>query len=71
MAQLTELRELGQFPDVSPVPHTLRSEVNKRPRSPRLFHVRAGDAQPENFPPNERGYGNNGWRAHAVDVTVS
>ena len=31
----------------------------------------AGDAQPENFPPNERGYGNNGWRAHAVDVTVS
>ena len=31
----------------------------------------AGDSQPETFPPNERGYGNNGWRAHAVDVTVS
>ena len=30
----------------------------------------AGDSQPEIFPPNERGYGNNGWRAHAVDVTV-
>ncbi len=29
-----------------------------------------GDAQPELFEPNERGYGNNGWRAHAVDVTV-
>lgn len=29
-----------------------------------------GVAQPEDFPPNERGYGNNGWRAHAVDVTV-
>jgi sulfite oxidase len=31
----------------------------------------AGDIQPEEFTPNERGYGNNGWRAHAVDVTVS
>jgi DMSO/TMAO reductase YedYZ molybdopterin-dependent catalytic subunit len=31
----------------------------------------AGDTQPENFPPNERGYGNNGWRVHGVDVTVS
>ncbi|RMC35303.1 sulfite oxidase [Paracoccus alkanivorans] len=30
-----------------------------------------GEAQPENFEPNERGYGNNGWRAHAVEVTVS
>lgn len=30
-----------------------------------------GLTQPEEFPPNERGYGNNGWRAHAVDVTVS
>lgn len=29
-----------------------------------------GQAQPEDTPPNERGYGNNGWRAHAVDVTV-
>ncbi|MGB6228860.1 MAG: sulfite oxidase [Litorimonas sp.] len=31
----------------------------------------AGDVQPENFPPNERAYGHNGWRAHAVDVTVA
>ncbi|MDB6178254.1 sulfite oxidase [Paracoccus sp. Z330] len=31
----------------------------------------AGDSQPADFEPNERGYGNNGWRAHAVDVTVS
>ena len=30
-----------------------------------------GDVQPEDFPPNERAYGHNGWRAHAVDVTVS
>lgn len=31
----------------------------------------AGDTQPEDFPGNERGYGNNGWRVHAVDVTVA
>jgi len=31
----------------------------------------SGEAQPEEFPPNERAYGHNGWRAHAVDVTVS
>lgn len=30
-----------------------------------------GTSQPETFPPNERGYGNNGWRVHAIDVTVS
>jgi DMSO/TMAO reductase YedYZ molybdopterin-dependent catalytic subunit len=29
-----------------------------------------GNTQPEAFPPNERGYGHNGWRAHAVEVTV-
>jgi sulfite oxidase len=29
-----------------------------------------GQAQPEEVEPNERGYGHNGWRAHAVDVTV-
>lgn len=29
-----------------------------------------GKAQPENFEPNERGYGHNGWAAHAVKVTV-
>lgn len=30
-----------------------------------------GTVQPEAFEPNERGYGHNGWRAHAVDVTVA
>lgn len=31
----------------------------------------AGDTQPEDFPPNERGYGHNGWKDHAVEVSVS
>ncbi len=31
----------------------------------------SSDTQPEEFPPNERAYGHNGWRAHAVEVTVS
>lgn len=30
----------------------------------------AGHTQPENFESNERGYGHNGWSAHAVKVTV-
>lgn len=30
-----------------------------------------GNKQPETFEPNERGYGHNGWRAHAIDVTVT
>ena len=30
----------------------------------------SGASQPEEFPANERGYGHNGWAAHAVDVTV-
>lgn len=30
-----------------------------------------GNVQPENFPENERGYGHNGWRRHAVEVTVA
>lgn len=29
-----------------------------------------GSVQPEEFPPNERGYGHNGWRDHSVEVTV-
>jgi DMSO/TMAO reductase YedYZ molybdopterin-dependent catalytic subunit len=29
-----------------------------------------GETQPETFEPNERGYGHNGWRAHAVEITV-
>jgi DMSO/TMAO reductase YedYZ molybdopterin-dependent catalytic subunit len=30
-----------------------------------------GNAQPENFPENERGYAHNGWRRHAVEITVA
>ena len=30
-----------------------------------------GNTQPELFEENERAYGHNGWRAHAVDVTVA
>ncbi|WOI55503.1 sulfite oxidase [Palleronia sp. LCG004] len=29
-----------------------------------------GDTQPEEFEPNERGYGHNGWRGHAVEVNI-
>ena len=30
----------------------------------------SGVGQPEAFPPNERGYAHNGWRDHAVELTV-
>jgi DMSO/TMAO reductase YedYZ molybdopterin-dependent catalytic subunit len=30
-----------------------------------------GNRQPEEMEPNERGYGHNGWRDHAVQVTVA
>jgi hypothetical protein len=30
-----------------------------------------GKTQPEKFVENERGYGHNGWAAHAVKVTVA
>jgi DMSO/TMAO reductase YedYZ molybdopterin-dependent catalytic subunit len=30
-----------------------------------------GASQPKDFPPNHRGYGHNGWDAHAIDLTVS
>lgn len=30
-----------------------------------------GNVQPEHFPENERGYGHNGWRRHAVQVTAA
>ncbi|PWS38540.1 sulfite oxidase [Falsiroseomonas bella] len=29
-----------------------------------------GNSQPEKMEPNERGYGHNGWRDHAVEITV-
>lgn len=31
----------------------------------------SGVSQPEEFPPNERGYGHNGWIDHAVELTVA
>jgi DMSO/TMAO reductase YedYZ molybdopterin-dependent catalytic subunit len=30
----------------------------------------SGVAQPDTFPPNERGYGHNGWVDHAIELTV-
>ena len=30
-----------------------------------------GDTQPAVFPPNQRGYGHNGWRDHGLSITVS
>lgn len=47
--------------ELAPGTHTLASRAT----------AHGGQSQPEDFPPNERGYGNNGWRAHAVDVTVA
>ena len=53
-------RPFALITDLSEGTHLLASRTTNQ----------AGDSQPEIFPPNERGYGNNGWRAHAVDVTV-
>ena len=47
--------------DLAAGTHTLASRAT----------AKDGLSQPEDFPPNERGYGHNGWRGHAVDVTVS
>ena len=30
-----------------------------------------GDIQPADFPPNQRGYGHNGWRDHGLSISVS
>lgn len=30
-----------------------------------------GDVQPADFPPNQRGYGHNGWRDHGLSISVS
>ena len=30
-----------------------------------------GDTQPEDFPSNHRGYGHNGWKAHAIEITAT
>jgi len=54
-------RPFALITDLSEGTHLLASRATNQ----------AGDSQPEIFPPNERGYGNNGWRAHAVDVTVA
>jgi DMSO/TMAO reductase YedYZ molybdopterin-dependent catalytic subunit len=47
--------------DLKPGTHTIASRATDG----------AGNTQPELFEPNERAYGHNGWRAHAVDVTVA
>ena len=31
----------------------------------------SGDTQPADFPPNQRGYGHNGWRDHGLFITVT
>jgi DMSO/TMAO reductase YedYZ molybdopterin-dependent catalytic subunit len=31
----------------------------------------SGETQPEDFPPNHRGYAHNGWKAHAIEVTAA
>ena len=46
--------------DLAPGTHVLASRATDA----------AGVAQPDEFPPNERGYGHNGWRDHAVELTV-
>jgi DMSO/TMAO reductase YedYZ molybdopterin-dependent catalytic subunit len=47
--------------DLAPGTHTIASRATDS----------TGKAQPEEFVPNERGYAHNGWRAHAVAVTVA
>jgi len=46
--------------DLKPGSHTIASRATDT----------AGRVQPENFEPNERAYGHNGWSAHAVKVTI-
>ena len=46
--------------DLKPGTHTIASRATDT----------AGNTQPEMFEENERAYGHNGWRAHAVAVTV-
>jgi sulfite oxidase len=46
--------------DLKPGSHTIASRATDT----------AGHVQPENFEPNERAYGHNGWSAHAVKVTI-
>lgn len=61
--------DLGQF---AWRPFVLEAEL---PAGKYTIASRATDAdgktQPEDFEPNERGYGHNGWKAPAVEVTVS
>jgi len=47
--------------DLGPGTHTVASRAT----------TVSGETQPRDFQPNHRGYGHNGWDAHAVDVTVS
>jgi DMSO/TMAO reductase YedYZ molybdopterin-dependent catalytic subunit len=68
-----EARFLG--PDMGPFswrPFAFSAEL---PAGAHVLASRAsaanGSVQPEEFAQNERGYGHNGWRDHAVEVTVS
>ena len=53
-------RPFAYAADLSPGSYVLASRASDA----------AGVVQPDEFPPNERGYGHNGWRAHAVELTV-
>ncbi|MBJ3764545.1 molybdopterin-dependent oxidoreductase [Maribius pontilimi] len=72
-ATWSEARFTG--PDLGP--YAWRSFVIATDLEPGTYRIASrattvgGASQPEDFPPNHRGYGHNGWSAHAVDVTVS
>lgn len=61
--------DLGQFAwrnfvyaaDLKPGTHMISSRATDS----------AGNSQPEEMEPNERAYGHNGWKSHAVSVTVA
>lgn len=61
--------ELGRFAwrpfalaaDLAPGTHVVASRATDA----------EGNSQPEDVQPNERGYGHNGWRDHAVEITVA
>ncbi|MEE4331656.1 MAG: sulfite oxidase [Wenzhouxiangella sp.] len=72
-ATWSEARFTG--PDLGP--YAWRSFVIAADLEPGTYRIASrattasGAAQPEDFPPNHRGYGHNGWSDHAVDVTVA
>lgn len=68
-----EARFVG--PDMGP--YAWRSFAYEADLAPGTYAVASrataadGSSQPADFPSNERGYGHNGWRAHAVELTVA